>query len=318
MPDARSAGTALRIVGLKKSYGRVTALDGLTLDVPRGAICGLVGPNGAGKTTTFGIVGGYIRADAGSVDILGEGSFDPARHLARVTLLPQDSELNPHTSVKDLLIYFARLQGLEKSLAIRDSDRVLDLVALGDRAHFRIRQLSHGMRRRVAVAQALLGNPELVLLDEPVSGLDPELVLHMRQVFAAQRGLRTLLISSHNLAELEAVCDHVAFMQAGRCVVNGSIEQVTQRGLVMRYLLEAAVAVTLDGLSTSWSDTTLVVEGQVGMQPADINAIALPRLAAAGARIVEVRQGRSLEAAYMADVAERRPGGQEARDPRKG
>jgi len=168
---------ALSLRGVDKAYGKTTALRGLDLDVPAGALVGLIGPNGAGKTTAFGIVGGTVRPDAGRIDVLGAGPFDPAQHAGRVGLLPQDSELNPHTPVRDLLRFFGRLQGLGRRQAEVEADRVPTLVELRERAGSKIRQLSHGMRRRVAVAQALLGSPELVLLDEPTSGLDPDLVV---------------------------------------------------------------------------------------------------------------------------------------------
>ncbi|MCZ7680697.1 MAG: ATP-binding cassette domain-containing protein [Sandaracinaceae bacterium] len=135
---------ALRLSRVHKRYGRTVALDGIDLDVPRGALLGLVGPNGAGKTTLFGVVGGMVRADAGAVDVLGEGPFDPERHAGRVTLVPQDCELNPHSSARQLLTFYARLQGAGKRQAERDADRVLELVRLSDRAGSRVRQLSHG------------------------------------------------------------------------------------------------------------------------------------------------------------------------------
>lgn len=290
---------ALEIRDLTKQYGRVRAVDGLSLSVPSGVICGLIGPNGAGKTTTFGIVGGYIQPDGGEVSILGSGAFNPDRHAGRLTLLPQDCELNPYTTVVQLLVYYARLQGLDAATSQKEAHRVLELVALADRADFRIKQLSHGMRRRVAVAQALLGDPELVLLDEPVSGLDPELVVRMREIFATQRGERTLVISSHNLAELEAVCDYVVFLDHGRCTGQGTLEQVTQRGPLVRYTLEARVEIDLDGLEAEYDGNTLVVRGPAGSTAPDLNAQVLPALMSAGARVVEVRPGRSLEAAYM-------------------
>lgn len=293
---------ALTIRGLRKQYGRLTALDGLDFSVPRGVICGLIGPNGAGKTTTFGIVGGYVKSDGGEVDILGTGPFDPARHVGRITLLPQDCELNPYTTVRELLAYYGQLQGLDSRTARDEADRVLDLVALTERAGSRIRQLSHGMRRRVAVAQALVGDPELVLLDEPVSGLDPELVVRMREIFATQRGERTLVISSHNLAELEAVCDYVVFMHEGQCVREGTLADVTERGPMMRYELAEPVAtdgLAVDGVDLSAEGTLVIARGTREMSAPDINAIVLPALLEAGARIIEIRQGRSLEAAYL-------------------
>ena len=125
---------ALEIRGLRKSYGRTVALDGLELTVPEGVVCGFVGPNGAGKTTTFGIAAGFIRADAGEVNILGRGPLRPEAHPGTVTLLPQDSELSPHVSIRQLLTHYARLQGWSADKARRDVDARLEEVDLLDRA----------------------------------------------------------------------------------------------------------------------------------------------------------------------------------------
>ncbi len=296
---------ALRLRGVRKRYGRTVALDGLDLDVPRGCLLGLIGPNGAGKTTTFGVVSGAVRPDAGTIDVLGEGPFDPSRHVGRVTVLPQDCELSPHSSARQLLTFYARLAGMSGDRARRDADRVLELVRLEDRADARVRQLSHGMRRRLAVAQALLGEPELVLLDEPTGGLDPHLVVEMREVLRAQRGERTLVVSSHILADLEAVCDRVAFLESGRCVHGGAVDEVTRRGGVVRIrlaeALDPAVAAEIAG-----ERTHRIEGGELVVEPADeedlaaLNAALLPRLIERGARVLEVRSGESLEAAYMA------------------
>ena len=174
---------ALKITALHKAYGRNLALDGLDVSIPRGVICGFIGPNGAGKTTTFGIVGGLISADSGHVDILGKGPLDAGRQAGVLTMLPQDCELIAHVPVVEYLRYLARLQGMTKGEAEKMADARLDEVALADRAKAKVKELSHGMRRRVAVAQALLGDPKIVLLDEPTSGLDPELVVRMREIF---------------------------------------------------------------------------------------------------------------------------------------
>lgn len=296
---------ALRTVGLRRSYGRTVALDGLDLQVPRGVVCGLVGPNGAGKTTAFGIVAGLIQADAGEVDLLGEGPFDPVRHKGRVTLLPQDCELPPDVPVGALLTWYARLQGMSAAESGRAAEAVLDEVALADRAGQRVKQLSHGMRRRVAVAQALLGAPDLVLLDEPTSGLDPHLVVRMRQVLRARAGRATLVVSSHVLAELEATCDHVVFMEHGRCVAQGPLAEVTGRSrqVVVRLAHAAAPFVAplqAAGLQAVADGDQLVVMGEATLGTAELNARALPVLLAAGACIEEVQAGRSLEATWMA------------------
>lgn len=302
---ATTVAPALVLEGVSKRYGKTVALDGLTLSIPRGVVCGLVGPNGAGKTTTFGIVGGFVEADAGRVDVLGGGPFVAATHRGRVSLLPQDCELNPHTPVRDLLVFYARLQGMTAAEAARDADRVLDLVALTERGGSRVRQLSHGMRRRVAVAQAFLGDPELVLLDEPTNGLDPDLVVRMRELFVGQRGKRTLVVSSHVLAELEAACDHVVFLERGRCVKAGGIAEVTRRGARVRVVLAAridaaaAIATVLPAATLEWeADATLVVDAP-GEDVAALNAALLPALIGAGGRVLEVRAGESLEAAWL-------------------
>lgn len=298
---------ALSLSGAHKRYGRTVALDGLDLDVPRGVICGLVGPNGSGKTTTFGVVAGLVQMDAGGVDVLECGPFDPRRHSGRLTLLPQDCQLSQDLPVERILAYYARLQGLGAGEARREAARRLDEVALRDASRSRIKELSHGMRRRVAIAQALLGDPELVLLDEPTSGLDPELVLRMREVFSQQRGKRTLVISSHNLLELETICDHVVFIERGQCARSGSMAEVTQRGLLMRYQLERELDPALLGdvvqdLALRWDGdaSCLIAEAPKGWTAAQINASLVPRLLELEVGLLEVRQGQSLEAAYMA------------------
>lgn len=309
---------ALRLSGVRKRYGRTLALDGLTLDVPKGALLGLIGPNGAGKTTTFGVVSGTIRPDAGAVDVLGEGPFDPVKHAGRLTVLPQDCELNPHSSARQLLAFYARLQGMSRARAEKDAERVLELVRLRDREHARVGQLSHGMRRRLAVAQALLGDPELVLLDEPTGGLDPHLVVEMRDVLREQRGTRTLIVSSHILADLEATCDHVAFVEAGRCVKSGAVEEVTKRGGLLRVRLAAPVALdaareaarevvreVLEGRDPRVEGDVLVIELREGEDPAAVNAAILPALIAREVRVLEVQLGQSLEDAYMASRSPR-------------
>ncbi len=300
---------ALTIRGLRKSYGRTVALDGLDLSIPKGVICGFIGPNGAGKTTTFGIVGGLIHADAGEVDILGRGPLSALRQSGSLTLLPQDCELSPHIGLRQLLVHYARLQGLGAAEAARDVDARLEEVALADRAEARIKSLSHGMRRRVSIAQALLGKPDLVLLDEPTSGLDPELVIQIRGVLAAHRGKRTLVVSSHNLLELEALCDHVVFIQRGRCTQSGSMADVTEQGLVMRYSVEATV--DLAGLQTAhpelemtWDGKSLVVRGSGSWTPANLNGAVVPYLMHMNAGLLEIRRGKSLEDAYLAGKAE--------------
>lgn len=201
---------------LVKRYGRSRALDGFTMSVPSGAILGLVGRNGAGKTTWLMTVAGLVRPDAGDVDLLGLGPFDAALHSGRVSLLPQDSELPLEARPRELLVRYARLQGLSPSAARVSADELLAAFNLADKATASIRSLSHGMRQRLVVAQAFVGEPEVVLLDEPLNGLDPEEAARMREFILARRGKSTLVISSHQLHDLERMSTHVAFVSDGR------------------------------------------------------------------------------------------------------
>jgi ABC-2 type transport system ATP-binding protein len=298
-PSSHGPRYALVASDVHKRYGKRQALSGLSLRVPQGSITGLVGPNGAGKTTAFSIFAGLVFADSGTVDILGQGPFDPARHAGRVSVVPQDAELAPYTSVLEILVHFARLSGLSKARAELEAERALALVGLEERAHSKMRHLSHGMKKRVALAQALVGDPELVFLDEPTNGLDPELLLEVRSVILRQKGLRTLLVSSHHLAELEQVCDHVIFMQAGRAVLSGSMAELTRRAARVSYRLEEPVLVEVPGLEVELSQGLLCVEGPEGMPVWEVNRRVLPRLLELNARVLEVRAGRSLEAAYL-------------------
>ncbi len=297
---------ALDLHDVHKRFGAIQALGGVTLAIPKGVICGLIGPNGAGKTTTFGVVSGFVHPDSGAVNVLGVGPFQSSIHGGRVAVLPQDSELNPHLPVRSLLTYFGRLQGLSRHRARTDTERVLDLVGLRDRGGDRLRQLSHGMRRRVAIAQTLLGTPDLILLDEPTSGLDPHLVVRMRDVFIDQAKKSTLVISSHNLAELEATCNYIVFMEAGRIIRSGEISDITGSETTVRYRLEKeppldAIRTALPGGHVDWKDSELAVIAPQKMAVPDVNARVLPVLLDAAVGIREIRSGKSLEDGYLED-----------------
>jgi ABC-type multidrug transport system ATPase subunit len=296
---------ALQLRGLRKRYGRRHALDGFDLEVPAGSMLGLVGSNGAGKTTAFAIVGGCIAADAGEVDILGAGPFRPERHAGRLTLLPQDSDLPRHARVNELLYFYARLQGVPGPQARRQAAEVLEWVHLADRADSAVRTLSHVMKRRVMVAQAFLGDPELILLDEPLNGLDPKEVVNIRNFLRARRGRQTIVISSHNLHEIELVCDRVAFIEKGRLVRTDTLEAITGRANVLRYLVDPG-PLPAEELRAACADADFTLDpGEIacrygaGRQAADLNAAVLPILLRHGVRLRSIEQGDRLENVYM-------------------
>ena len=288
---------------LVKRYGRHHALDGFTLAVPAGSITGLVGRNGAGKTTWMMTVAGFVLPHAGEISILGSGPFDARRHSGRFSILPQDSDLPNEGRVRGLLVHYGRLQGLSARDAADSADRLIRTFNLVDKADAPIRSLSHGMRKRVMVAQAFLGSPEIVMLDEPLSGLDPIEADRMRNFLLSLKGRMTLVISSHQLDDVEKLCTHVAF------VANGKVERMeTMRALTSSsgrvvYSLEKPPAMTelenaFPGILLTAKDTTLTASFDQSTSVADVNARLLPLLLPYG--VVSVTTGRSLEEAYLA------------------
>lgn len=302
---------ALVLRDVVKRYGRRgrKALDGLTFRVPRGAIAGLVGPNGAGKTTCFAAAAGFVGVDGGVVDVLGGGPFDAARLAGRLGVLPQDAELPLRHTPRELLTHLGMLQGMTGREARTEADRVLAVVRLTDRARHRIASLSHGMRRRVAVATALLGDPELVLLDEPTAGLDPVEAHALRAALSTIRGERTLVVSSHQLDELERLCDWIVMMQDGRCTREGPLAEVTGRGVFVRWTLSpgevplAGLAARLPGHRLALRDDGLDQEAPPGADLDEASRIVVQELLAAGIAVREVRRGQSLERRFVEGAA---------------
>jgi ABC-type multidrug transport system ATPase subunit len=288
-----------------KRYGRLAALDGLSLAVPQGAACAVIGPNGSGKTTLFAVIAGLVRPASGRVELFGDGPFDARRHAGRLGLLPQDSTPSPHATLIQSLCFYAELGGLPADAARRDAELWLGRMRLSDRARSRPGELSHGMRRRFCVAQAFLGNPELVLLDEPTAGLDPELAAEMRGLFVERRGQSTLLISSHVLSELEDVCDYAVFIERGRLVRQGAMRNLLQTDTLVRVQLTRAPDVDalrrrVAALAVEWTAPILVVRLR-GDQPLEVaNAQLLRELLDQQIGILSLETGQSLEASYLA------------------
>ncbi len=300
---------ALRLDAIRKNYGALKALDGLSMEVPRGSIFGLVGPNGAGKTTTFAIMCGLLQPDGGSVSLFDLGPFSARKHRGRVSALPQDAALGRDLTCVDLLTYLGRLQGIPRPQIRGEVERILKLVDLTDRAKSRARTLSHGMLRRLGIGQAFLGNPELVLLDEPTNGLDPRQAHEIRQFIAAQRGTRAIVVSSHNLHEIETICDRVALIDHGRLVRSGTIGDVTGQNEEICITLgqgpapieELRQALAGDMLDWDTNNHSLRIRfnRSAERQAEDVTSAALRTLLQHGARISEVSRGQSLERAFL-------------------
>ncbi len=211
--------TLIRCENLGKDFGAKKALDGISFSVEKGAPVALVGPNGAGKTTLFSLLCGYLSADRGDISILGHKPGSAAL-FGKLAALPQDANLDPRFAVHQQLVFYGRLQGMSKKEAVRQADRCLELVGLSDVARQAPGELSHGMRKRVSIAQALLGEPQLVLLDEATAGLDPVHARQVRELVASLADEVTFILSSHDLAELERLCAHVLHLEQGKLITH--------------------------------------------------------------------------------------------------
>jgi ABC-2 type transport system ATP-binding protein len=291
---------------LSKRFGSRRALEEVSLAIPAGAVWGLIGPNGAGKSTTFNLLCGYLRPSAGRVRVLGRDPRTPSVLKGVLGVLPQDAALPWALAVGALLTYLGRLSALERPEW--EARVALERVGLSDVWDVPPAALSHGMARRVALAQALLGNPPVVLLDEPTSGLDPRVAAEVRNLVQAMRGRATVLVSSHNLPELEALCDGAAILDRGRLIQAGTMAELTSRSAEFRIQvargdvpLEAVRA--LPGVSQAVLQPdgllSVVIDPRSRSADAVLNET-LRLLLDAGVQVSGVSQGQSLESRVLA------------------
>ena len=225
--DDVTAEVAIRLRSVTKTFGLKNAVDQLSLTIQAGSVFGLIGPNGAGKTTTFSMMAGYLKPTEGSLEILGYKPDQVDELRGKLGVLPQDALLPANDRVGEFLTDMARLQGIGGSEAIRAARDAIQEVDGQTWWGMRCGALSHGMAKRVALAQAFLGSPDVVLLDEPTAGLDPRVAFEMRQLVKAKKGRSTIIISSHNLQELEEICDAAVILDRGKVVAQGSMSELT-------------------------------------------------------------------------------------------
>jgi len=297
---------AIETRGLTRRFGSLTALDGVDYEVPGGAVSALIGPNGAGKTTLLSLLCGYLRPDSGAGRVLGLPLGDWARLKGRVGVYPQDASLDPRRTVWAELAFWAELSGLGRDAARSAARGALAQVGLGDRLSASCRGLSHGMARRAGIAGALMGSPDLVLLDEPTAGLDPRSAHEVRALLGRLQGA-TVVISSHNLGELQDLCDHAVILDHGKIVASGPLDTLTQRGAEVRIWCVGRPAnlTPLERLpqvcSVKVDGDVLTVRFDTSDEASKEEALAgvLRRLLDEGARIREVRQGRTLEQRFL-------------------
>lgn len=211
--------------GLTKRYGSILAVDDLSIQVRRGHVYGLLGPNGSGKTTTMGMLLGLLTPTSGSFSLFGE-SDNLEVSLRRIGAVVETPAFYPYLSGRRNLAYF---QGISQRGTPGEIDRLLDQVGLADRAGSKFNTYSMGMKQRLGLAYSLLGDPDLVILDEPTNGLDPEGMIEVRELIRSLGdGNRTVLLSSHLLHEVEQVCDSVTILSKGKLIAQGSVDELTR------------------------------------------------------------------------------------------
>ncbi len=300
---------AIETVVLEKNYRTVRgkprkqALRGVSLKIPRGTVYGLLGPNGAGKTTTLKIIMNFLRPDGGTVSVLGEDWRNPACRM-KVGFLPEQPYFNMYLTPRKLLAFYGSLFGMAPAAVAEETERLLDVVGLSGSADIILQKFSRGMLQRVGFAQAMLNSPEVLVLDEPSSGLDPIAQFEIKELMLElkSRGV-TIFLSSHQLSEVEAMCDQVSVLNQGRVLAEGSLEsllsisdahEITLAGNVgelPRELLDLGVVRGDDGRSISAPPAALYP--------------ALEWLKAEGIPLIEVREHRAtLEEFFMRTIKE--------------
>lgn len=219
----------IKVKNLSKFYGKKLAIDRLNFELGEGEIVGLLGLNGAGKTTTIRILTGYLIASDGICEIDGINTFEnPLEVKKKIGYLPETPPLYPELSVQDYLKFAARIKQVSSELIDSEIDRVCERTFLTDVRKNDIETLSLGFRKRVGIAQALLGNPRIVILDEPVSGLDPKQIVEIRNLIHSLKDGHTILLSSHILPEVYKTCNRFLFLHQGRMVYQRDRKQLEE------------------------------------------------------------------------------------------
>ncbi|MBI3909408.1 MAG: ABC transporter ATP-binding protein [Armatimonadetes bacterium] len=220
----------VEVENLTKYYGDLAAVDGVTFAAQKGEILGFLGPNGAGKTTTMRIIAGFMPPDRGTARVAGydvvEDSVEARRHLG---YLPENVPLYDDMTVGHYLTFFAKLRGVSKKQLRACVEAALEATDVAEREHWLIGKLSKGFRRRVGIAQALVHNPDVLILDEPTEGLDPIQVIAMRDLIRKLRGQRTIFLSTHILPEAQAMSDRIVIIDRGRVVAIDTTHNLTTR-----------------------------------------------------------------------------------------
>lgn len=281
------AAPAVRLSGVTKRYGDLCAVDSLDLEIPTGSIFGLIGPNGAGKSTTFAMIATLLRPTTGVVEVLGMSpAKDPKAVRRRLGYMPDVLGVYDDMAVDEYLRFFAGAFGVPAASHDETIAALLELVDLSGKRHSEVNSLSRGMKQRLSLARALVNDPDLLVLDEPASGLDPRARVELRLLLTQLQQMgKTIIISSHILAELAEMCSEIAILERGRLLADGPPAEIRDR-LGSGRQVEARFA---DGTVERFE-----VDGSAGQQEL------LRRLVHDGRDIIEYREiGSGLEDLFM-------------------
>lgn len=282
----------IEINNLVKKYGDHVAVDDLSLTVEPGKIYGFLGPNGAGKSTTMNIITGYLGATSGKVKINGHDIFkEPEEAKKCIGYLPEIPPLYVDMTVREYLDFVAELKKLEKGLRKRYVEEAMETTGITDVANRMIRNLSKGYRQRVGFAQAILGYPEIIILDEPTVGLDPKQIIEIRELIRKLGEKHTVILSSHILTEISAVCDHVFIISKGKLVASDATENLVS---LMSGAQEIEVTVRTDVVEAQKELTSIAEVSKVEVKNED-----------AGELIVYAKKGADVREDVFRTLAEK-------------
>jgi ABC-2 type transport system ATP-binding protein len=254
----------IEIKNLTKRYGQIKAVNDISLTIKKGEILGFLGPNGAGKSTTMNILTGYLAATSGTVTIDGFDIMDSPQEAKKlIGYLPELPPLYQDMTVNEYLKFISELKSVPFKQRKRQLDEILYLVKLGDMKDRLIKNLSKGYKQRVGVAQALVGNPQVLVLDEPTVGLDPKQIIEIRKLVGALKHEHTIILSTHILQEVNAVCSSVAVINKGKLAATGSVSDFTaSEGTVNKFIISLVGA-------TAKADAQKALESVDGVRRVD-------------------------------------------------
>jgi len=242
----------IKVEGLTKRYARTIAVDNISFEVEKGQIVGFLGPNGAGKTTTMRVLTCFLPPTRGTANVAGFDVLEqPLEVKKRIGYLPETPPLYPEMEVKEYVNFVGKLKGVPKADLARRVDQVIERCAIGDVRDKLIGKLSKGYRQRVGLAQAIIHNPDVLVLDEPTAGLDPKQIIETRELIHSLAGEHTIILSTHILSEVEHSCDRVIIIAKGKLVATDSVANLTSR-------LRGSEMVSVE------------VESKGGLNPADV------------------------------------------------